>query len=45
MDSAHSDAFVHGLRTPDIPNFWAWADNFWGIWGIFSQTISSTLAL
>ena len=27
MDSAHSDAFVHGLRTPDIPNFWAWAEN------------------
>ena len=24
-----------------IPNFWAWADKFGGIWGIFSQTINS----
>ena len=23
----------------EIQNFWAWADKFWGIWGIFSQTI------
>ena len=21
--------------------FWAWADKFWGIWGIFGQTIST----
>ena len=26
-----------------IPNFWA--DFFWGIWGIFGQTISTILAL
>ena len=19
----------------EIPNFWAWADKFWGIWGVF----------
>ena len=19
----------------EVPNFWAWADKFWGIWGIF----------
>ena len=25
----------------EISNFWAWADKFWGIWGIFSQTIST----
>ena len=24
-----------------IPNFWAWADKFWGIWGIFGQYIST----
>jgi hypothetical protein len=23
----------------EIQNFWAWADKFWGIWGIFGQTI------
>ena len=37
----------HGLRTPNdafffkIPNFCAWADKFWGIWGIFKQFIST----
>jgi hypothetical protein len=25
----------------EIQNFWSWADKFWGIWGIFGQTISS----
>ena len=25
----------------EIPNFWAWADTSWGIWGIFDQTIST----
>ena len=25
----------------EIQNFWAWAGKFWGIWGIFSQTIST----
>ena len=25
----------------EIQNFWAWADKFWGIWGIFGQTIST----
>ena len=30
----------------EIPNLWAWADNFgadtfWGIWGIFGQFIST----
>ena len=25
----------------EFQNFWAWADKFWGIWGIFGQTISS----
>ena len=25
----------------EIPIFWAWADKFWGIWGIFGQTIST----
>ena len=24
----------------EIPNFWAWADKFWGIWDIFGQFIS-----
>ena len=24
-----------------IPNFCAWADTFWGIWGIFGQPIST----
>ena len=23
----------------EIPNYWAWADKFWGIQGIFGQTI------
>ena len=23
----------------EIQNFWAWADKFWGIWGVFGQTI------
>ena len=39
---------VHGpYRRPmkplfiEIQNFWAWADKFWGIWGIFGQTIST----
>ena len=43
----------HRLRTPnamkpffiEIQNFWVgqtdWADKFWGIWGIFGQTIST----
>ena len=37
----------HGLRTPneaffiEIPNCWAWADKFWGLWGIFGQFIST----
>ena len=30
--------FNHGLRTP---NEAIWADNFWGIWGIFSRFIST----
>ena len=25
----------------EIQNFWAWADNFWGIWGIFGQLINT----
>jgi hypothetical protein len=25
----------------EIQNFMAWADKLWGIWGIFSQTIST----
>ena len=25
----------------EIQNFLAWADKFWGIWGIFSQTITT----
>ena len=25
----------------EVPNFWAWADTFWDIWGIFSRTIST----
>ena len=25
----------------EITNFWAWADRFWGIWGIFGRTIST----
>ena len=25
----------------EIPNFRAWADKFWGIWGIFGRTIST----
>jgi hypothetical protein len=25
----------------EIQNFWAWADKFWGIWGIFGQTINT----
>ena len=43
----HVDGSAHGLRTPnqaffiEIQNFWAWADKFWGIWGIFGQTIST----
>ena len=36
---------THGLRTPNeasfIENFWASADKFWGLWGIFGQTIST----
>jgi hypothetical protein len=24
-----------------IPNFWAWANTFWSIWGIFGQFIST----
>ena len=24
-----------------IPNFWAWADKFWGIFDIFGQTINT----
>ena len=38
----------HGLRTPneafffiEIPNFWAWADKFWGIVGTFGRFIST----
>ena len=23
----------------EIPNFWAWADNFWGIWVFLEQFI------
>ena len=23
----------------EIQNFWSWADNFWGIWSILSQSI------
>jgi hypothetical protein len=26
----------------EIPNFWAWADEFWGIWGIFFGQTTST---
>ena len=25
----------------EIQKFWAWADKFWRIWGIFGQTIST----
>ena len=25
----------------EIQKFWTWADEFWGIWGIFGQTIST----
>ena len=25
----------------EIPNFCAWADTFWGIWGIFGQFIGT----
>ena len=25
----------------EIQSFWAWADKFWDIWGIFGQTIST----
>jgi hypothetical protein len=25
----------------EIPNFRAWADKFWGIWGIFGRNIST----
>ena len=25
----------------EIPHFWAWADKFWGIWGIFERFIST----
>jgi hypothetical protein len=25
----------------EIPNFWAWADKFWGIWSIFGRYIST----
>jgi hypothetical protein len=25
----------------EITNFWAWADTFWVIWGIFGQFIST----
>ena len=35
----------HGLRTLNEAPFWLWqtnlADKFWGIWGIFGQTIST----
>ena len=37
----------HGLRTPNEAFFHFglgqtnWADKFWGIWGIFGQTIST----
>ena len=24
-----------------ISNFWAWADKFWGIWGIFGRFVST----
>ena len=43
-------AIKHGLRTPneaffiEIQNFWAWADKFWGIWGIFGRTLSTHFA-
>ena len=39
---------MHGLWSSneafffiEIPNFWAWADKFWGIWGNFVQFIST----
>ena len=25
----------------ETPNFWTWADKFWGIWGIFDRFIST----
>ena len=25
----------------EIPNFWAWIDKSWGIWGIFGRFIST----
>ena len=25
----------------EISNFWAWADKFWGIWGIFGRFVST----
>ena len=27
----------------EIPNFWAWADKLWGIWGILGPFISTHL--
>ena len=37
--------FFHELQTPNedcfTKIFWAWANKFWGIWGIFGQTIST----
>ena len=24
-----------------VPNFWAWADTFWGVWGVFKWFIST----
>ena len=43
--------YLHGLRTPRESSFRKsqtfglgqtnWADKFWGIWGIFGQTIST----
>ena len=29
----------------EIPNFWAWADKFWGIWGILGRFISTQFAV
>ena len=41
--------YHHGLRTPNeaffsskSPNFWAWADKFWGIFGRFISTYFGT---
>ena len=43
LKESDGDHAGHGLRTPneasfsiEIQNFWAWADQFGGFWGIFT---------